>query len=235
MFLVLDIFCFSLSEVPSLRHSCLLWVAPSICALCIFPCQHLAPSHAQASGESQWPWSRLGTGPPECLKWLWVGMWSAIEGEVCAECSTSWGGNKWDQSGSLGGGPGGGTKVVPKVEKPFIYAVDLASRKLWSRPWTPTLVPHFGRPLGGPRGASISSRVPEIAQFCLNRFPPSGSPSFKEDKAGLVAIKVVSSPWGHEAMVILTVQILDGKHRAGHHTFTPMSGMRLTSQRHLFV
>ena len=120
------------------------------------------------------------------------------------------------------------------AEKPFIYAVNLASRKLWSHPWTPTLVPHFGRPLGGPRGASMSSRVPEIAHFSLSRFPPLESPSFKEDKTGLVAIKEASSPrdmgqWRFSLCKSWMASV-------GQVTtpFTPISGMRLTSQRHPF-
>ena len=65
---------------------------------------------------------------------------------------------------------------MPKVEeKPFIYEVELTTRKLWSRP-----------------------------------------AFFHGKKAEFVAIEEASLTWGHVAMVIPTMQILDVKRSAGH-------------------
>ena len=80
-------------------------------------------------------------------------------------------------------------EVVPEVGKPFIYAVELTSRKLWSRPGTPTLVTHFGPPLGGPGGARISRHVPKIAQIHFCWLPPSDSPLAWKKRRGLLPQK----------------------------------------------
>ena len=80
-------------------------------------------------------------------------------------------------------------EVVPEVGKPFIYAVELTSRKFWSRPATPTLVTHFGPPLGGPGGARISIHVPEIAQIHSCWLPLSDSPLAWKKRRGLLPQK----------------------------------------------
>ena len=108
MFSALNIVCFGLSPIFSLRNVCLLSAAPNIilCALCGFPCQHMAASHAQASGEAQCSMEQTWDRSTRMFEMVVAGMRSAIEGEVCAKCSTFWGGNRCDQSGSPGGGPG---------------------------------------------------------------------------------------------------------------------------------
>ena len=153
----------------------------------------MAASHAQTSGESPCSKEQTWDRSTRIIEMVVAGMWSEIEGEVCAKCSTFWGGNRCDQSGSPKGGPRGVTEVVPEavpeVGKPFIYAVELTSRKLWSRLGTPTLVTHFGPPLGAPGGARISRHVPEIAQIHFCWFPPSDSPLAWKKRRGLLPQK----------------------------------------------
>ena len=106
-------------------------------------------------------------------------MCSTIEGEIFA------GGNRCDQSGSPGRGPGGVPKVVPEVEKPFIHAAERTAGN-FGHALEPPLWSHFGPPLGGPGGARISRRVPEIAQVQILWLSPLRQPSFMEEKVGLL-------------------------------------------------
>ena len=81
---------------------------------------------------------------------------------------------------------------------------------------------HFGPALWAaswsPAGAQTRSSVPEIAQVHFSGFPLSDI--LFDGKKG--AIEEASSPWGHGAMAILTLEILDGKRSAGHHNFTDL-------------
>ena len=55
-----------------------------------------------------------------------------------------------------------------------------------------------------------------------------------EEKAGLVATEEASSPWGHGAIAILTMQILDRRRSAGQHTFHRSQECEFQGQRHTF-
>ena len=130
-----------------------------------------------------------------------------------------------------------GPKLCPKLcpKRKTLYLCDrFGLQETLVLPLNPTLVPHFGRPLGGPRRAWISSRVPEIAQFSLSCFPPQKAPPSRKTKPDLLPLKsiITLGTWGdgHSHN-----ENLDGKRSAGRHTFSPISGVRLPSQRHLFA
>ena len=76
-------------------------------------------------------------------------------------------------------------KVVPEVEKPFIYAVKLTSRKLWSRPLEPPL---WSRTLGrfleaqAERGSADTSQ--KLARFIFSGFPRGPQTSLLHGRKG---------------------------------------------------
>ena len=57
----------------------------------------------------------------------------------------------------------------------------------------------------------------KLSRFTFSGLPPLQTAFFHGKKGG-VAIAKASSLWGHGAMAILTMRILDGKPSAGHHT-----------------
>ena len=130
--------------------------------------------------------------------------------------------DKWHPFHAYTGAPGpaGGcnqsySKLCPKWKNPYLCdAIDLPTTLV--TPLNPHLVTHFGPLVGGPAelgSADVSQKLP---RFTFSGFPLSDS---MEEEGGFVAIEEAASPWGHGAMTILTMQILDGKLRAGHHTF----------------
>ena len=143
---------------------------------------------------------------------------------MCAKSSTVWEGNRCDQSGSPGRGPGGVTEDVPKVVPDVEKTLYLCGRIDLQETLVTPLNPHFGHALWAafwrPRRSSDQQTRPRNRPSSLfMASPPQTASRLSWKKRWVCCHRRGIVTMGHGVMATLNMQILEGKRSSGHHTF----------------